>query len=373
MNKQLHIVSLDIPYPADYGGAIEMFYKLPALKAAGIDIHLHCFEYGRSRQPILEKYCRSVQYYPRQQGHQGISHCIPYIVSSRINETLFSRLLEDEHPILLEGIHCAGLLLDKRFENRKTILRLHNTEHLYYGRLAGSTRQLLKKCYYRFESRLLKAFEQRIANLTHLIAISEKDVQYYRSKFEAKRINYLPPFLPYQEVATPDGLGCFSLYQGNLSVPENEKAAGWLIKEVFSALSLPFVVAGKNPSKRLQRIAAKQGNTCIVANPSETEMQDLIRKAQVNIIPSFNSTGIKLKLLNALYNGRHCLVNEAAVSGSGLAPACHLASTARAMQSILMQLNQQPLGEEEVRLRKQLLEQHYNNEQNAAQLIKWLY
>ena len=35
-DKHLHIVSFSIPYPANYGGVIDVFYKLVALHKAGI-------------------------------------------------------------------------------------------------------------------------------------------------------------------------------------------------------------------------------------------------------------------------------------------------------------------------------------------------
>ena len=39
MEKHLHIISFDVPYPANYGGVIDVFYKLKALHAEGIKIH----------------------------------------------------------------------------------------------------------------------------------------------------------------------------------------------------------------------------------------------------------------------------------------------------------------------------------------------
>jgi hypothetical protein len=118
-----------VPYPADYGGAIDVFYKLEALYKLGVLIHLHCFDYGRGREPELEKYCASVDYYERFLGHKGISNIIPYIVASRRNEQLLQRLLQDDHPILMEGIHCTYLLLDARFNSRRCFIRLHNVEY----------------------------------------------------------------------------------------------------------------------------------------------------------------------------------------------------------------------------------------------------
>ena len=38
--NHLHIVTLDVPYPADYGGVVDLFYKLQSLHQLGIKIHL---------------------------------------------------------------------------------------------------------------------------------------------------------------------------------------------------------------------------------------------------------------------------------------------------------------------------------------------
>ena len=373
MEKHLHIISFDVPYPVDHGGYFDLFYKLVALYQQGIRIHLHCFEHKRQQQTELDQYCAEVQYYPRQCGHKGFSHKLPYIVASRTNATLEERLLKDEHPVLLEGIHCSYLLHDERFANRKMVLRLHNVEYKYYRQLFHSCHSLFRKMYYLNESRLLKQYEESIANRALILAVSEQDATAYRQEFGAKQAVMLPVFLPFSQVSAPEGVGCFCLYHGNLSVIENERAAIWLMQKVFNDLRVPLVIAGKNPSPRLQRIAGKHANTCVVADPSEQEMQDMIGKAQINILPSFNITGVKLKLLNALFNGRHCLVNDATVQSTGLEPACHIGANANAFKSLVMQLYRQPFGEEEIRLRKTLLHSTFDNKRNAQRLIQWIF
>jgi len=50
--KHLHIISFDIPYPANYGGVIDVFYKLRALVSAGIKIHLHAFHINDSMKGL---------------------------------------------------------------------------------------------------------------------------------------------------------------------------------------------------------------------------------------------------------------------------------------------------------------------------------
>ncbi len=133
------------------------------------------------------------------------------------------------------------------------------------------------------------------------------------------------------------------------------------------------MIAGKNPSQRLVRKVEKNKKIRLVANPSEAEMNELIAGAQLHVLPSSNKTGIKLKLINAVYNGRHCLVNEAAVEGTGLQDACHIGSNSNAFASIITQLYHHQFGEEEINLRKRLLGQIFNNKENAQRLIQLIW
>lgn len=369
-DKHLHIICLDVPYPADYGGAIEMYCKIKTLHKLGIKIHLHCFEYGRGRQPELNKYCEEVFYYTRS---QRISSGIPYIVSSRASDDLIKRLQQDHYPVLLEGIHCSYPVYINALPGRKVVMRMHNIEHEYYRNLSKLEKNLFKKIYLLNEGRLLRRYESEIAGKGLHLAITKHDESSFRAQTNQKNIAYLPPFIPYDSISSKEGIGNFCLYHGNLSVAENEKAALWLLNEVFSKIETPLVIAGKNPSDKLDTAAHKKLHTCLVANPSEIELQDLISKAQINIIPSFNKAGIKFKLLNALFNGRHCLVNEEAVNGTGLEPACHIASNSEAFASVILQLFHKSFTGEEIHLRKQLLQQEFNNQTNAQRLIAWLW
>jgi glycosyltransferase involved in cell wall biosynthesis len=373
LEKHLHIISFNVPFPADYGGAVDVFYKIKALAENGVNIHLHCFDYGRGEQPILTKYCNSVQYYERFTGHKGISNTLPYIVASRKNEALLQDLLKDNHPVLMEGVHCTCPLLDKRFDNRNCFVRLHNVEHTYYYDLRRSTSSPLKKLYYWLESRLLKSYEKKIAPKAAFMGITGDDTAIYKNELGCKDISVLPLFIPDWQVQCPEGMGCYCLYHGDLSVAGNEKAALWLIKEIFSRLHVPFVIAGKNPSEKIYAAAQENGHTCIVANPSDKEIQDMIAKAHINVLPSYTTTGIKIKLVNALFNGRHCVVNDATVVGSGLESACHIGTNANAFREIIAQLYHQPFAEHEIELRKRLLGDKFCNNTNAKKMISTIW
>ncbi|MFN8243239.1 MAG: glycosyltransferase [Ferruginibacter sp.] len=370
--QQLHIVTHDVPWPADHGGLIDLFYKIRALHGIGVQLHLHCFTAGRPPQEALLPYCASVNYYRRWKSISRFSLRLPFIVNSRTSKKLLLNLQQDNHPILLEGIHCTHLLYKNLLPGRKIIVRLHNAEFAYYRQLARHERNPFRKFYFRHESRLLEKYERALARRASFLAVSQQDAELYKNHFQAPHVDWLPVFIPDHWTAAAAGNGCFALYHGNLSVNENEVAAAWLLQQVFAASDLPLVIAGKQPSGGLDKLVHQQLNTCLVADPGEKEMQDLISKAHVNVLPAFNNTGIKLKLLNALFNGRHCLVNRAAINGSGLEACCHVADTAAEFREKLDRLYSTPFSETEKLQREELRNSTYNNAVNARRLMQFL-
>jgi hypothetical protein len=373
LNKILHIISFNVPFPANYGGVVDVFYKLVALHNAGVKIHLHCFDYGRGQQEELNKYCESVQYYPRKTGHQAISRNLPYIVASRRNEELLTNLLKDDHPILMEGVHCTYLVMDTRFKNRKLYVRLHNVEYQYYRDMSKNANTLIRKLYYWNESRLLRKYESELAKKVQFWGVTDNDNEVYRTEFGCNLIDKLPLYLPIWEMSCTEGIGSYCLYHGDLSVDANEKATIWLLQEVFSTLKRPFVIAGKNPSEKLITLAHEQSHTCIVENPSDKEMQDMISMAQMNLIPSFTTTGMKVKLLNALSNGKHCVVNNATLIGTNLESLCHIANSKEEFQNTIVELFETPFTNQEKQLREKLISNSFNNIRNAKLQIKWIW
>jgi hypothetical protein len=376
VKKYLHIVCLDVPWPADYGGAIDMMNRIMMMKKSGIGIHLHYFSYNERGTPNeLNQFCETINVYKRETGHKGFSFHLPYIISSRNNEQLLANLQKDKHPILIEGVHCTGILQTLDRSGRKIVVRMHNEESIYYKELARSETNFFKKLYFHNESRLLKKYNHHLPDDCTYACVSEKDISILKNDYHLSHVEFIPTFPAWQKVTGEEGVGNLCLYHGNLSVPENEKAALWLLCQVFTKARVPFVVAGKKPSKRLQKMAHLCQHTCLVADPSETEMDDLVRKAHINVLPCFNKniTGIRLKLLHALYHGRHCVVNDPMVAGTGLEPACHIGNNADAFASIIMQLYHQPFEPEEVRLRKELLCSTYDNESNNRKFIQYLW
>jgi hypothetical protein len=373
-DRHLHIISFIVPFPVNFGGVFDIYNKIIALSAAGIKVHLHCFTENNRKAAELEKYCVEINYYPRRTGILGASYKLPYIVASRIDNRLAQRLEQDNYPVLIEGIHSAAWLINQKTSDRKIILRLHNVEHDYYRQLFLSSSSTIKKIYYHVESTLLAKFEESIAHKPSLIvAVTQKDADTYQQRYGVKNISVLPVFTGFKNDTPPAGTGYFCLYHGNLSVPENEKAVAWLLTDVFSDIDVPFVIAGKNPSPALKQFIARFSNAELVANPSHDKMQSLIADAQCNVLPSFNNTGVKLKIINALFRGRHCIVNRAAVNGSGMESICQVAKSRQHFKLLVQQLWEQPLTEEQIFERKKVLADLYDDDKNCRTLIEAIW
>ena len=376
MEKHLHIICFTVPYPADYGGVIEIFSKLPILQKNGIKIHLHCFNYGRGEQNILNQYCVEVNYYKRSKSIWNFFNTFPFIVESRKNKILAERLLQDEYPILCEGVHTTAIFSNNNFNDRKLIARLHNVEHEYYHHLQKATVNIFKKLFFWRERLLLKNYESFLSKSKHqLLAITELDAQKFRTIFNCNQVNYLSSFIPEEwSLNTNPGKGEYCLYNGDLSVIANSKAILWLLERVVKYLpKIQFIVAGKNPHNNLLIFATSFSNVKIIANPADEQMKELITNAHIHILPSNNSSGIKLKLLNALFNGRFCIANNDTISGSGLNELCTIANTPSEFINSIETLMDKDFLQEEIEYRKHVLTKKFNNQENAELLIKYIF
>ncbi len=371
--KHVHIVSFTIPFPPDYGGVIDVYYKIKALHQLGVKIHLHCFEYDRKPAAELIELCESVIYYKRKTGLRFTLGRIPYIVLSRRSEELIHNLLKDNFPILFEGLHTCYYLNDPRLKDRKKIYRESNIEHHYYFSLYKAEKNWIRKIYFLLASVKLKRYERILQHADLMLAVSRKDEEYLREQFPDVPVRYLPSFHSNSDVTCRAGKGTYCLYHGNLSVAENSVAAAFLIREVFPQLGITLKIAGHHPPRYLKRLAQSSSNIQIIESPSDEELYKLIVNAHVNILVTFQATGLKLKLLNTLFLGRFILVNHAMLNGTGLDELCNIADSPEELRKALVQLSDERFEEHEISRRRSMLSVHYLNPENAGRLVEYIF
>lgn len=307
MSKRIHIVSFDVPFPPDYGGVLDVYLRAKALKEAGYFVLLHCYEYGRGRAHDFSGIADEVYYYDRKTGWKSLLSKFPYIVKSRSSETLLSKLLADDAPVLLEGQHNTYWIDELLKYKRRVAIRMHNVEWQYYRDLAQGAKTYSERLFFNLEARKLKKQELHLSKVP-VLCISENDREYYeKAGFHALN---LPVTIHSGLALEPRDGERFALFHGNLSVAENIEAINNLISENRRKfLDIPVVIAGKNPGKPLLAKIRKAGWKCI-PDPTDHELNDLLRSCSVHLLIGFKSSGIKLKVIRALLSGKPCIATK---------------------------------------------------------------
>lgn len=361
MQRSLNVISGQIPNPNSLGDAQQTFWLLEALFAAGIDVHLYTFSEQGSNVDAgimgatdaqLSKICSSVTTYPMSQGHRNFSFSAPYATAKYQNDKLENDLASNNYPILIEGMGPSGLALSKALASRKIWVRLLTYAPAYFRYLQERSSTPLKKLFYQREAVLSKRILKKINQRVSWIVTSSADKTTLDDLFLGGDIQILAPFTSSSNsITSKTGLGNYCLFQGNLSDAATHKTASWLLTHVFHNLKVPFVITGNDPTASLTALAHMQPHTCIVANPSIAERQDMIEKAQIIIQPSFIKLGADEALLEGIKKGRHCLTNSKTASNS-LGTCYHQGASANAFQEIIIQLYHHPFSEEEIETRK---------------------
>ncbi|MBO7501943.1 MAG: glycosyltransferase family 1 protein [Paludibacteraceae bacterium] len=369
-NGRLHIICFDNPYPPAYGGAIDVYYRIRALSEEGVNIILHCFYKGNlTPSAQLEELCEHVYYYPRKTSFVQQLSLLPYGVTSREHPDLLPRLMQDEAPILFEGLVSCALMAHPSLRNRRKYFRECNVEHHYYHALGKATPSFVRKVFYHLEAERLRLFERKLLYAQGIFALAHQDEAYFKQHYPSVPTTYIPCFHGHEQVSTPrEPTTPYILYHGNLSVAENHRVAAYIATHLADRLPYRIIIAGYHPSPALQHIIAQHPNMQLVSSPDQNTMEQLIQDAKVHLLLTFQSTGIKLKLLNVLYTGQHVVVNPEMVVGTELAELCHIGHSAEELVNLCSSLMQQSIEPNTIETRQSVLDSCYNNRQSAQQL-----
>lgn len=352
MKKKIQLVSFDNPFPANYGGVIDVYYKIIALYEQGISIDLHLYgtRTAASHQE-LEKYCDAIYYYPRGSFFRGLFSSDPFRIATRKHKLLTQRLIATEAPVLFEGLQsCASI---DKLKHHKVFVRAHNIEHTYFYKLAQSESNWLKKTLYYREAKKLKTFENKLAHAAGVFTIAPHEQRYFQSHY--KNAHYIPAFHEAnfnRDFKTPEKP--FILYHGDLRIADNIKAAYFLI-EVYKNTPHQLVIAGSAADEKLIKTIGQYPNIQHNPIPTQAALDTLLQSAHINTLLTFQHTGIKLKLLNTLYKGKHLICNTMMTADTGLTALTTTADTKAAFLSATEKLLSQPFHHEQQEARKKVL------------------
>lgn len=293
---------------------------------------------------------------------------LPYVVSSRDNKALLNRLIKDDYPILFDGIQTCYFMNHPEIVKRKRVFRANNIEHKYYEGLALWETSWLKKQYLLIEAKRLAKFEKQLKGVDAILSVAKMDISHFS---QYATTHHIPPFFNSENRAEIDESSTVKqvLFQGNLAVKENERAAKFILENIAQHTQNKIVIAGKDPSKQLIAMAATVSNVELIPTPSIEVMDALIRNSQVNLLMTFQQTGIKLKLLHALESGQHIIMNDKMDDSGIFAALCHVENEPKLIAAKIDELMLTPLTQADKTQRDIDFAKNYGNENNARKIL----
>ena len=116
----------------------------------------------------------------------------------------------------------------------------------------------------------------------------------------------------------------------------------------------------------------KHENITFNSLTDENELNTLFENAHINALPTFQNTGIKLKLLNTLRQGKFVIANDYMVNETGLETLCEKANTKAEFLSKTANLFKQDFEVSFVEDRKKLLD-IFDSKNNAKKIINLIF
>ena len=233
-------------------------------------------------------------------------------------------LVRNYHPQLAEKIHqwvdeYEYVLVDhyEMFQyipdhvKAKTIMHEHNAEYIMWQRYSEVSNHPLKKLVTALESKRIKKMEEQFCNRADMVLANPNDKEVLSQLVNGSaRIEEIVPcgedfMLDWPDLQwenTEESL----LYIGALTWEANADGLIWFINEGWKKLktvrpAVKLYIVGKDPDARL--IELSRQNPDIILTGFVENLEDYYSKCRIFITPLRFGSGVKLKVINAMFRG----------------------------------------------------------------------
>jgi hypothetical protein len=364
--KPLHIISFDNPFPPDFGGAIDVFYKIKALHTIGYTIYLHCFYEDRNVvSDELKAITEHVYLYKKNKNPFFLFSKYPFPVVCRFRRDLIDNLAKIDAPIFFEGLHTTMILQKVNLPN-KIYLRLHNIESNFYDGMSKNETNYFKKIAYHFASKKYIEYQKTIPNFDYVFTLSTYENTFVKKMTD--KVSYVPVFHGNEKIEPLSEFGKYAFYHGDLRLADNKNAAKFLIKVFEKITDYKLIIASSNGKKLIENKAKNNANIEFIELHNDSQLDDLFKNAHINVMLSFQQSGTKLKVINSLFKSRFCLINNNMIDDAEILKFCELANSENEFITKIKMLKDKPFLEFEKR--EKAFEKVLNDVNNAKKIEK---
>lgn len=368
--KKLHIVCFDYPFPPTYGGIIDVFNKIESLHEQNIEIFLHCFVNEIPLEAFeVNRLVSKIYFYKREKSFFSFLSKTPFSVNSRYSKELLRNLSADNFPILFEGLQSTSVLKFNSLHNRKLYLRLHNLENLYYEGLAKSEGNFLKKLIYYSESKKYTLYNKILARFDAIFTLSKFEDIFVKNN--SKNSKYIPVFHGNNKLEHLSEYGNYAFYVGDLRISDNIKSALFLINVFKKIENYNLIIASSLQNTIVEANCKNTSNCNYVYIKNEEHLEELYKNAHINAMYSFQQSGTKLKVINALYKSRFCVINKNMIDDDRVMDLVTISETEEEFRDNIKKLMTSPY--QEYKKRKTILNDIFDEKKNALKIIHTIW
>ncbi|NND95509.1 MAG: glycosyltransferase [Flavobacteriales bacterium] len=314
-------LTTQLPYPPQSGGLIKSWNLVDHWSKKHELLLIHPLKNGDS--DYLEEFKTKVTlkehfYVPLDRSRTPFNLLRSYLKHASLN------VYRNFHQSIKEKVQALSTSVDIIFLDHyelgqyipgsymgKVVLHEHNAEFIMWKRLAELEKNPIKKLLLNIESgRILKA-EKTYAGRADLVLAAPNDIDELCSQgVDRKKMrktyhlgeDFMLDAAPMQFEKTKKSL----LYIGTLTWEANVDGLIWFIDNCWTELrsrnpDLILSIVGKNPDERIIQLA--EDNEGIELRGFVRDLEDCYPIHRVFIVPLRFGSGIKVKILNALYRG----------------------------------------------------------------------
>jgi glycosyltransferase involved in cell wall biosynthesis len=241
---------------------------------------------------------------------------------SKIFEHLLIQLLKENafDLVQLEGTYLSPYVQAiRKNTNAKIVLRSHNIEHIIWQRNAHQANSVLRKQLYSFMAQRMEKAETRLLDIVDaIVPISPVDAEWFRERGFRKPLH--TSFTGFDEPTYQTNLFNEQLklyYLGSMDWLPNAQGVKWFIQNVWLNIiekQLPLTLhLPAHPEQHL----FEQVNG-IVWYQQVDDVQQFIADKDLLIVPLFSGSGIRIKIPEALNQGRVVVSTSIGAEGLGL-------------------------------------------------------
>lgn len=334
-----------VPYPP-HGGVLQRGYNILREIARNHDVHLLGFvhrdilknerQIERSKDE-LGRFCSSVEYYELWTKLSSINLSIavlmsllstsPFSVIAHRSQKLVNRLRELVTNGNFDVIHfdTIGLAGYKKYTSGiPSVLTHHNIESQLMERRAA-VEKWPARTYIEIQARKLLAYESRMSSTFDInIVMSENDKQTLRRISPAVETMIVPNgadvnyFVPNSEEHDPA-----LIYTGGLNMFANRDAVIYFVDQIWPLVkqkvpNVRFDIVGQDPPAEL--IAKAHSDEGLRIHGYVNDVRPLVARAAVYIVPIRVGGGTRLKVLDAMAQGKAIVSTTVGCEGIGVTP-----------------------------------------------------